>query len=106
MSTRRKMVPIPGTELSSRRGSRVVGQVDPTQRITVTVRLRARPSGPGAGHLEEMVMALGAQRPGERTYLTPQEYEARYGADQADIDKVKEFAGVCGFDRCTGRLDA
>jgi kumamolisin len=36
---------------------------------------------------------MGALSPGERTYLTPEEFEAKYGADPADIDKVVAFAG-------------
>ena len=98
MSNQRKLVPIPGTELSPRRGSRVIGRVNPSQRIELTVRLRPRPSGPGVADLEKMVMTLGSQLPGERKYLTRAEYEARYGADDSDMSKVKSFAKEQGFD--------
>jgi kumamolisin len=98
MSIQRKLVPIPGTELSPRRGSRVIGRVDPSQRIELTVRLRHRPSGPGGADLEKMVMTLGSQLPGERRYLTHDEYETRYGADDSDISKVKSFAKEQGFE--------
>ena len=98
MAMIRQSVPIPGTELSPRQGSRVIGRVNHEQRIELTVRLRPTPSGGGSGELEKMVMALGAQKPGERKYLSHAEYEAKFGADASDIAKVRAFAKEQGFD--------
>jgi kumamolisin len=67
----------------------MVGPVDPTQAIEVTIRLRSR-AAPGA--LEADVNALGAVPPAQRSYLTPEEFTARYGADPADVAKVTAFA--------------
>ncbi len=97
MPTPRPLVPIPGTELFPRDGTRVIGRIDPDQRIELTVRLRPRPSGPGAEGLEQLAVDLGGQKPGARRYLTPEEFEGRFGADPADLAKVEAFAQGRGF---------
>jgi kumamolisin len=97
MATHANLVPIHGTDLSPRPNSRVVGQVDPDEKIDLTIRLRARPSGPGMAGLERLVMELGAQKPAARKYLTPAEFDAKFGADEADIAKVEAFAKAHGF---------
>jgi len=98
MSEANKPVPIPGTEKAVSGRDRVVGQLDPNERIEVTVRVRPKPSGPGIASLESMVMKLGAQKPADRTYLTHKEYEASYGADPADLDKIKAYAKAQGLE--------
>ncbi len=86
--TSRQYVALPGSERKLVPGAHVVGPIDPNEVIQVTIKLRSRSSE----DLDAAVNALGAQSPSERTYLTPQELEAKYGADPADTDKIVEFA--------------
>jgi kumamolisin len=85
----RHYVALPGSERQLVPGAQEVGPSDPNETVEVTLRLRARESD---AQVEAEVAALGAQLPADRTYLTPDEYEARYGADPADIAKVEQFA--------------
>jgi kumamolisin len=87
-------VPLPGSERQPAPGAEVVGPVDPNEPVEVTIRLRSRAS---AGDLAAQAAALGAQPPDQRTSLTPEQYEALYGADPADVDKVVAFARAQGL---------
>ena len=91
------LVPLSGTVLRPRSGSRVIGRVNPDEEAEITIRLRPRPSGPGVEGLEKLAMELGAQLPGDRTYLTPAEFLDRFGADPADIAKVEAYAKSQGI---------
>jgi kumamolisin len=85
----RPYVALPGSERQLVPGAQEDGPLDPNETIEVTIRLRARESD---AQIAAEVAALGAQLPADRTYLTPDEYAARYGADPADIAKVEQFA--------------
>src|SRR5271166_5501255 len=98
MSSQNNLIPVRGTEMAVSSRVRVIGQVDPNERIEVTVRVRPKPSGPGIAALEKIVMKLGSQKPAERTYLTHEEYEAAYGAVQADLDKIRAYAQAQGVE--------
>ncbi|MGO8946152.1 MAG: protease pro-enzyme activation domain-containing protein [Ktedonobacterales bacterium] len=87
--TSRQYVALPGSERKLVPGAHVVGPIDPSEVIQLTIKLRSRGS---AEDLTAQVNALGALPPSERTYLTPEEFESTYGADPADIDKIVEFA--------------
>jgi kumamolisin len=63
-----------------------MGPCDPKERLQVTVMLRQRPSSKRFKTLAQLAAS------GER--LTRGEYEARYGADPKDVEKVKAFAGT------------
>lgn len=78
-----------GSERQLVPGAKEAGPSDPTKVIEVTIRLRPRESN---AQIDAEVAALGAQLPADRTYLTPEQYTARYGADQADVAKVEQFA--------------
>jgi kumamolisin len=80
---------LPGTERKLIPGSEVVGPVDPSELVSVSIRLRSRAS---SGDLEARVNALGVQPIGARTYMTQEEYAAAYGADPGDIARVEAFA--------------
>jgi kumamolisin len=65
-----------------------MGPVDPNQSIDVTIYLRPRTA---AGELAAQAAAMGAQPPRQRTYLTPDQYSALYGASPTDMEKVVAF---------------
>jgi len=80
---------LPGSSRKLVPGARVVGPNDPAEQIQVTIRVRSRSS---SGDLDKAVAALGATPPSQRAYLTPEQFTARYGATQKDLDKVAKFA--------------
>jgi kumamolisin len=87
-------VPLAGSEREIVPGAQVAGPVDPNEPIEVTIRLRSRAS---AADLAAQAAAIAAQPPDQRTYLTPEEYAARYGADPPEVDKVVAFAHAQGL---------
>jgi kumamolisin len=88
-NTPQRYVALPGSERQLIPGAQEVGPSDPNEVVEVTMRLRARESD---AQIDAEVATLGAQLPADRTYLTPDEYTARYGADPADVAKVEQFA--------------
>src|SRR5215469_15931900 len=80
---------LPGTERKLVPGSEVVGPVDPSELVSVSIRLRSRAP---SSDLEARVNALGVQPIGARTYLTQEQFAEAYGADLADIESVSAFA--------------
>jgi kumamolisin len=80
---------LPGSSRKLVPGARVVGPNDPEEQIQVTIRVRSR--APGAD-LDKAVAALGATPPSQRTYFTPAQFTARYGANPKDMEKVATFA--------------
>jgi kumamolisin len=88
-SSSRDRAALPGSSRKLVPGARVVGPNDPQEQIQVTIRVRSRAS---SGDLEKAVAALGATPPRQRTYLTPAQFTARYGANQKDMEKVARFA--------------
>ncbi|HEV8192376.1 MAG TPA: S53 family peptidase [Ktedonobacterales bacterium] len=82
-------VALPGSDRTLVPGSKAVGPVNPAEVIEVTIRLRPRAS---AGDLDAALTSLGSTPPAERTYLTPEQFAAQYGADPAAIDKIAQFA--------------
>jgi kumamolisin len=88
-SSSRNRAALPGSSRKLVPGARVVGPNDPNEQIEVTIRVRSRGS---SDDLEKAVAALGATPPSQRTYLTPEQFTARYGANAKDIEKVAKFA--------------
>lgn len=90
----RPYVALPGSDRQPVPGATVVGPSDPNEVIEVTIRLRSR------GNMAQKaadVAALGAQLPGDRSYLSEDEFTAKYGADLADIAKITAFAQEYGL---------
>jgi kumamolisin len=90
MATNTRYVPIRGSEREPLPGARVIGPTPPDERLEVTVRVRRRAAPPS---IEEMARQL----PGDRRYLTREEYETTYGADPKDLDAVAAFAQQHGL---------
>src|SRR5271165_428907 len=79
------MVPVPGSERVPNTKAKEVGSTSPETLLDVTVRVRAREALPPI------------PPSGEVLQMTHQEWEARHGADPADIKKVEEYATKCGL---------
>ena len=89
MAKQIKRVPLSNSARILPKGSKVLGAADKEQRIEVSVRIRAKRSG---GLDDQAVMALAAQPPSRRQYLTREEFAAHAGADPADAAKIDTFA--------------
>jgi len=96
MATSKKRVTVPGSEKQALANAKIVGNVDPTDRIEITVVLRPRISGESAlkskSAAASLAMAGGAIEPAERKYLSREEFETQRGADPKDVTKVEDFA--------------
>ena len=84
-------VAIPGSEREPMPGATKSGPCDPKESVQVTVVLRPRPLGKKVKPLDEVDSQRGAP--------DPSEYEARYGADPKDVERVR---GVCARPRPHG----
>jgi kumamolisin len=87
--TSQQYVALPGSERELVPGAHVVGPVDANEVIQLTIKVRPRSS---AGDLAAEADVLGALPPSQRTYLTSEEYESKFGADPADVQRIVEFA--------------
>ena len=92
--TKRTYISVEGSERTPLPGAQMTGPTDPQEYVEVTLRLRSRAP---QGALDDQVAALGAQPPRARTYLTPEQVAALYGADPADLARVEAFAREMGL---------
>lgn len=85
MPTNKPKNPLSGSERSLRSGSKLIGPADANHRFEVTLRVRAKRG-------LKLPADAGKTLPGERTYLTREQFAASFGASAADLAKVKAFA--------------
>lgn len=93
MSTSPNSVPIAGSAREPLPGARMIGPVNASQPLEVTVRLRPTPSSQHFRALAD----LADQLPDERQPLSRAEFVARHGAAADDIARVEEFARANGL---------
>ena len=86
MASSTKRVALVNSARKLPKGAKLVGAADPKQEIEISVRLRAKRAD------DEQVMALGAQPPRERQYLSRAEFAEQMGANSADVAKIDDFA--------------
>ncbi len=84
--------PVKGTERTPVRGARKIGPADPNEVLTVSVRLRRRMDAPPVPTLKDW--AGSAVTPAR---VSRQEFAAKYGASEADLNLVAEFARAQGL---------
>jgi kumamolisin len=73
---------------------RPAGPIDPSEIESITVRVRSR-EDPQA--LVKIVYVLARTPLANRKYLTHEELEKQYGANQEDLDKIEHFAQEHGL---------
>jgi kumamolisin len=76
------------------KGSKVVGAANPDQHMEISLRIRAKP---GSVLDDASLLALGAQPPSKRQYVSREEFAAKAGADPADVAKIDDFAHQHGL---------
>lgn len=89
----KKRMTLPGSSRRPLAGAKVVGAVDPDQRIEITVQIRRQPGS----DLEGTVNKIASQGLADRKYLTRTELASKTGADPVDIAKIDAFAHVHGL---------
>jgi kumamolisin len=80
---------IPGSERQALEGAKAIGPARPDERVEVTLRLRAKTP------VAQALSANGAgddTHPGQRKYLTREQFAASHGADAQDLADVAAFA--------------
>lgn len=82
----RNTVPLAGSERKPIHGARVKGPVDGNDTIEVRITLKAPAS------LQKKFEELASQPIAQRQYLTREELEENYGADEATIARIEDFA--------------
>jgi kumamolisin len=84
---------VPGGERPLMKDSKQLGPLDPSAELSVTMLLRPRPGSPplpDIAHWEQ-------NPPGQRNFLSPDQFTQQYGAARADIDAVTRFAATYGL---------
>jgi kumamolisin len=84
---------IEGSERRAARGAEKLGPADPNEKFSVTIVLRRRPDGPPLPDL----LSPGAMSFGASRRLSRDEFAAKYGASEDDIQRVTRFAEAHGL---------
>src|SRR5271170_3535314 len=74
-------------------GSKRLGPVDPNEVLPITITVRRRPGSPPLPDQEHWA----STPPGERRYLSTEEFAERHGADLEDLELVANFAREHGL---------
>jgi kumamolisin len=90
VTSARKFNVITGSECKPLRGARLIHNSHPDQTIEVSIRLRPK----SEAKCEELKSAL--EKPGFKP-MSRAEFENAYGANAADLDKIKKFAQEFGL---------
>src|SRR2546425_3455169 len=81
-----------GSERQPLKGAQSLGKADPAERLEVTVVLRHR----AADALRDRVKELH-RTSGRPEHVKREDFARQFGADAADIEEVKKFAGSHGL---------
>jgi Pro-kumamolisin, activation domain len=93
MARKRGRTPLAGSERARPKTHKLLGPVADEEAIGVTVVVRARPDSPPLPDLEDWQRTP----PGERSFLSPEEYAQRHGAAAEDLAAVAAFAREHGL---------
>ena len=94
MATTLARVQIPLSAKAPVKGAQVAGDINPGDLIDVTVRLRRRVP---AAQFTAATQNLASLVPSARGYLSRSAFIEQYGADPADLEKIKAFASHAGL---------
>jgi kumamolisin len=75
-------------------GAERIRPADPAEVISLTIAVRRRPGAPAPPSQEYWAETP----PGQRRYITDEEFTAEYGAAPADLDLIAAFAGRNGLE--------
>lgn len=86
-------VALTGSERKPAKGATRVGAADPTERLSVRIYVRRRPDGPPMPDHEHWMKTP----PGQRAFVSGEQFAQLYGASQEDLNKVQAFAASHGL---------
>ena len=90
----KKYQAVPGSHRTAPAGSKIVGELDPNDRLTITLHVRR----PGASeNLHAQTLKQSKLLPAKRKYLTRGQFAAMHGAEPADVAKITAFAHEHGL---------
>ena len=92
MATLRKRVVLPDSARSKLPEAKPVADIDPQQRIEISILVRPRPASRDAAARADEAQAMSAAPPEQRTYLTREAFAEERGADPADFARLEAFA--------------
>ena len=84
---------LPNSEMPPLPNVRLVGKADPNEPVQVTIGVRRKPGAPPLPDHDHWMRTP----PRDRTFLSPEEFTARHGAAQEEIDTVAEFGRSNGL---------
>ena len=90
MAAAKTRVTVRGSEKAPLRGAKVIGSIDPKERIEIAVIVRPRATS--AATTAASTPATEATPPEQRIHLSREEFAAQRGADPGDVAKVEAFA--------------
>ncbi len=92
MSESSKRVALKGSNRVPIKGATVAGEINPKERVEVTVVLRPSPD------LTKQIEEIYKVPITKRRYLTHTEFEKKYGASQQELEKIRTFARENGLE--------
>src|SRR5262249_33270263 len=84
--------PVRGTERQPAHGARKVGPADPSELLSVSVRLRRRNDAPPIPSLRDW-----ASNPRGQVRISREQFATRFGASENDLNRVAAFARSNGL---------
>jgi kumamolisin len=87
-------IAIPGSRRFRAADAQLVKAADPAEQVELSIYAR-RNAHPQA--IKHDVAAENLKLPSQRHYLTDEEFNRTYGADQKDLDKIASWARECGL---------
>ena len=91
MKVPKDLTPLPGSKRMPMADAKVIGEPGVDELVDVTIRIRPRRSKSAA------LGGIASKPLSEREYLSREELEQEYGADPADVEKIKDFARENGL---------
>src|SRR5260221_985057 len=85
-----EMIAITGSTRRAVPEAKLMKKSDQTDRIKVSIYARQNPAAPGKNPLAPD--AMNNTLPGQRHYLSDEEFNSTFGADPADLDKIAAWA--------------
>jgi kumamolisin len=79
-------LPLPGSERQVPPNAQLVGPCPADTQIEITIYLRSKDSSGLQAYSQQIA------QPGSHSYLTPQQFAHKFGADPADVEAVRNFA--------------
>lgn len=91
--TPHEYVRLKGSEREAAPGAQFLGPADPNEQLRILITVRRKRGAPPLPDLAYW----SATPPGQRKFLTPEEFSATYGADPAELEQVANYARAQGL---------